>query len=145
VGHLKNKLTPGAGTLANVNDPLSAALNEASTASTHAAPSFVDQHTAHPRGVHDILEVVSKQVLSALALPFFDGEGWSEVTPVVKAGIAEAGTVHVSARHLEPPCRADITLDVRTDLESPVDARYQIRGRCEISCGERGTASLRSA
>lgn len=105
-----------------MNDPLS---------------GIVEHHTAHPRGVRDILDVVSEQVLGALALPFFDGDGWSEVTPAVKAGIAEAGSVHVAARHLEPPHRADITLDLRTDLESPVDARYQIRGRCAITRGER--------
>ena len=98
------------------------------------------QHTGHPRGVSDILKNVSEQVLGVLTVPFFDGDGWREVTPVVKSGIAEAGTLRVSASHLNPPYRADITLDVRTDLESPADARYQIRGRCEVSRGSEGSS-----
>jgi hypothetical protein len=93
----------------------------------------VDGHTGHPRGVSAILETLRAQVLGALALPFFDGESWHEVSPVVKAGVAEAGTVHVAARHIDPPYSADVTLDVRTDLEAPGDARYQIRGRCAMS------------
>jgi hypothetical protein len=95
----------------------------------------VDEHTGHPRGVSAILEALRAQVLGALAVPFFDGKGWHDVSPVVKAGVAEAGTVHVLARHLDPPYSADITLDVRTDLEARDDARYQIRGRCVMSRG----------
>ena len=91
------------------------------------------QHTSRPRGVSEILSSASDQVLGVLAAPFFDGEGWHEATPVVKAGIAEAGSVHVSARHTDPPYRADITLDVRTDFEAPDDVSYHVRGRCEIS------------
>jgi hypothetical protein len=93
----------------------------------------VDAHTGHPRGVSAILEALRAQVLGALAVPFFDGKGWDDVSPVVKAGVAEAGTVHVFARHRDPPYCAEITLDVRTDLEARDDARYQIRGRCAIS------------
>jgi hypothetical protein len=118
-----------------MDDPLSRALDEAPASGARHAPAFVDRHTVHPRGVSEILEAVTAQVLEALALPFFDGEGRHELSPAVKAGIAEVGTVHVSAHHLDPPFRADITLDVRTDLESQTDARYQIRGRCEISRG----------
>lgn len=96
------------------------------------------QHGGRPRGVTEILNSATEQVLGVLAAPFFDGEGWHEASPVVKAGVAEAGTAHITARHIDPPYRADITLDVRTDFDSPDDVRYHVRGHCEISRGNAG-------
>jgi hypothetical protein len=118
----------------DMDDPLSRALDEAPQIPRQPAPEGIDRHTVHPRAVNDILGAVRDQIVEALTLPFFDGGGGQDTSPVIKVGIAEAGNVHVSARHLDPPYRAEVTLYVRSDLESGTSGRYQIRARCEMAC-----------
>jgi hypothetical protein len=117
-----------------MDDPLSRALLEVPGDSRRRpAPDLIDRHTQHPHATREILEAVKAQVLEALALPFFDGPRHEDHSPIVKVGFAEAGSVQISVSHREPPYRADVTLDVRTDFESPHGSRYRIRGRCEIT------------
>ena len=117
-----------------MDDPLSRALQEVPGDSRRRpAPDLIDRHTEHPHATREILEAVKAQVLEALALPFFDGARVEERSPIIKVRLAEAGNIQISACHREPPYRADVTLDVRTDRESAHDCRYRIRGRCEIT------------
>jgi hypothetical protein len=116
-----------------MDDPLSRALDEAPEPHLQPAPDVVDVHTDHPRAVPDILDSVKEQALAAFALPFFDGDTASSSEPIIKVGLAEAGTVHISAQRLDPPYRADLMLYVRTDVESETDGHYEVRGRCELS------------
>jgi hypothetical protein len=84
-----------------------------------------------PLPVADILNDVKEQAMAAFASPFFDASE-SESEPTIKVGVTEAGTVHITAHRNDPAYRAELTLYVRSDLESELAARYEIRGRCEI-------------
>jgi hypothetical protein len=67
-------------------------------------------------------------------LPFFDAGTGEDRTPIIKVGMAEAGTVHISASHRDPPYHVGLTLYVRSDVDSANAANYEIRARCEVSC-----------
>lgn len=117
------------------DDPLSQALDEAPTRIVaDPVPDVVDQHTSHPRPVSEILEDVKNQALTALALPFFDGGTDNDSAPIIKVGVTEAGTVHISARRVHPAYHTDLTLYVRSDVDSADGGHYQVRGSCEMSC-----------
>lgn len=124
-----------------MEDPLVRALAESPAPPIHPAPAVVDEHTTHPQPVRDILDDVLQQATAALSEPFFDGHKETTVEPVIKIGVAEAGTVRITAERLEPPYHAVFTLYVRSDLRSTSDGRYEVRGRCELSRGKMETTS----
>jgi hypothetical protein len=93
----------------------------------------VETHISNPRGVRDILAEVRDQALGAFAGPFFDGDGSVDTSPVVKVGITESGTVHISVQRVEPSLQAEVTLFLRSDFDAPADCRYRLHGQCEIA------------
>jgi hypothetical protein len=124
-----------------MEDPLSRAL-EAPHEHLQPAPERVDRHTSRPRTIADVLNDVTQQALAAFDMPFFDGGGASNCEPILKAGSAEAGTVHISAQRHDPPYRAELTLYVRSDLVPPDDAHSHVRGRCSMSRNNTDAAPL---
>lgn len=116
-----------------MEDPLSRALDVVAPR-PEAVPDCVDGRTSNPSPVAVILESVKDQAVEAFSLPFFDCDAVTKREPVITVGSAEAGTVHISARRLAPSYQANLTLYVRSDVESGNKAHYQVRGRCEISC-----------
>jgi hypothetical protein len=116
-----------------MDDPLSRALVEAPEKYVYPAPDVVDRRTPARRKLPDILAEVKKQGIDALMLPFFDGGIGDHSEPIVRSGVSEAGTVHVSAHRVEPPYRADLMMYVRSDIDSPHAGNFQVRARCEVS------------
>jgi hypothetical protein len=98
-----------------------------------SARADVETHTSSPRGVRDILAEVRDQALSAFAGPFFDGNGSIDTPPVVKVGITESGTVHISVQRVEPALQVEITLFLRSDFDTSAGCRYHLHGQCEIA------------
>jgi hypothetical protein len=117
-----------------MEDPLSRAL-EQPHAHLLPAPDLVDRHTSRPRAIADVLHDVTEQALAAFNIPFFDGDSGANREPILKVGKVEAGTVHITAQRHDPPYRAELTLYVRSDLESRDDAHSHVRGRCSMSRG----------
>ena len=97
------------------------------------ARADVETHTSNPRAVRDILAEVRDQALSAFAGPFFDGDGSVDTPPVVKVGITESGTVHISVQRIDPSLQAGVTLFLRSDFDTSADCRYHLHGQCEIA------------
>jgi hypothetical protein len=93
----------------------------------------LETRTANPRAVRDILAEVRDQALSAFSGPFFDGDGGVDTAPVVKVGITESGTVHISAQRVEPALLAEITLYLRSDFDASAQCCYHLHGHCEIA------------
>jgi hypothetical protein len=124
-----------------MDDPLSRALEEPH-GQLHPAPDRVDRHTSHPRAIAEVLDDVTQQALAAFAIPFFDGGSSANSEPILKIRTAEAGTVRIAAQRHEPPYRAELTLYLRSDLESPDDTYSQVRGRCSMSRGIADAAPL---
>ncbi|HEY5341122.1 MAG TPA: hypothetical protein VIK27_08870 [Candidatus Aquilonibacter sp.] len=116
-----------------MDDPLSRALAEAPEKYVYPTPDVVDRRTPARRKLPDILDEVKKQAIDALMLPFFDGGVGDHSEPIVRSGVSEAGTVHVSAHRVEPPYRAHLTMYVRSDIESPHAGNFQVRAHCEVS------------
>jgi hypothetical protein len=92
-----------------------------------------ETYTANPRAVCEILAEVRDQALRAFSGPFFDGDGAVDTPPIVKVGITESSTVHISAQRVDPALRAEITLYLRSDFDASAECRYHLHGHCEVA------------
>ena len=97
------------------------------------ARNEVETHTTHPRAVREILAKVRDQVITAFDASFFDGDGSVDTAPIVKVGITESGTVHISAQRIAPALEANVTLFLRSDFDALGNCCYHLHGRCEIA------------
>jgi hypothetical protein len=97
------------------------------------ARAELETHTVNPRAVREILAEVRDQALSAFSGPFFDGDSVVDSPPVVKVGISESGTVHISAQRVEPSLLAEVTLFLRSDFNASAECCYHLQGHCEIA------------
>ncbi len=92
-----------------------------------------ETYTGDPRAVREILAEVRDQALSAFSGPFFDGDGAVDTAPIVKVGITESGTVHISAHRVEPSLLAEITLHLRSEFATSSECSYHLHGHWEIA------------
>ena len=97
------------------------------------ARADLETYTADPRAVREILAEVRDQALRAFDGPFFDGDGAVDTPPIVKVGITESGTVHISAQRLEPSLLAEVTLFLRSEFGASAECSYHLHGHCEIA------------
>lgn len=116
-----------------MDDPLSHALEEAPEKRFESAPDMLDAHTPRRRELHDILDDIKGQASSAMRTPFFDAGVDEASEPIVQRGAVEAGTIRVSARHADPPYRANLTIYVRSDKEATPAGHFHVQARCEVS------------
>jgi hypothetical protein len=93
----------------------------------------LETYTANPRAVREILAEVRDQALGAFSGPFFDGDGAVDTPPIVKVGITESGTVHISAHRVEPSLLVEITLFLRSEFDALAECRYHLHGHCQIA------------
>lgn len=106
----------------------------------NAHPDVQSYRAPHAPPLGAILEALRGQLVEAMSLPFFDGGVNTEMTPVTKHALSEAGAATIVARKLDPCYEATVALEVKSDRCAQPEVtdigRYQVAARGHLACDD---------
>ncbi|HEY4440679.1 MAG TPA: hypothetical protein VGN14_09490, partial [Candidatus Elarobacter sp.] len=120
-----------------MDDPLSRALAEAPHRFDEHRGDVSRHHTDHAPALGAVLAQLRAQLVDALNVPFFDAGVLVETIPVTKHARSAMGAETVAARRREPAYEAEVTIEVRCDLEGVDAGAYEVRARARLRCDDR--------